>query len=109
MSIEIREPTFLVLAALASGQKHGYAIIQEVEALSGGHTVLRPGSLYTTLDRLAHEGFIETAGEEVVAGRLRRYYRLNERGTRLLAAESERRVAVSKEALKRLRIAGSLA
>ena len=108
MSMEVREPTFLVLAALAGGQKHGYAIIQEVEALSGGHTVLRPGSLYTTLDRLAHEGYIEAAGEEVVEGRLRRYYRLSTQGTRLLAAESERRVTVSTEALHRLRIAGSL-
>jgi DNA-binding PadR family transcriptional regulator len=107
--MEVREPTFLVLAALAGGQKHGYAIIQEVETLSGGHTVLRPGSLYTTLDRLAHEGYIEVAGEEVVGGRLRRYYRLSGPGTRLLAAESERRVLVSKQALHRLRISGSLA
>ena len=109
MGMEVREPTFLVLAALAGGQKHGYAIIQEVETLSAGHTVLRPGSLYTTLDRLAREGYIEAAGEEVVEGRLRRYYRLSTQGTRLLAAESERRVAVSKEALRRLRITGSLA
>ncbi len=107
MGMEVREPTFLVLAALAGGQKHGYAIIQEVESLSGGHTVLRPGSLYATLDRLAREGYIEKAGEEVVEGRLRRYYRLSKQGTRLLAAESERRVAVSKEALRRLRVAGS--
>jgi DNA-binding PadR family transcriptional regulator len=109
MGIEVREPSFLVLAALAGGQKHGYAIIQEVETLSGGHTVLRPGSLYTTLDRLAHEGYIEVAGEEVVEGRLRRYYRLSSQGTRLLAVESERRVAVSKEALRRLRVTGGLA
>ena len=88
MGMEVREPTFLVLAALAGGQKHGYAIIQEVESLSGGHTVLRAGSLYATLDRLAHEGYIEKAGEEVVEGRLRRYYRLSKQGTRLLAAES---------------------
>jgi DNA-binding PadR family transcriptional regulator len=49
---EVREPTFLVLVALASERLHGYVIIQEVERLSNGKTVLRAGTLYATLDRL---------------------------------------------------------
>jgi len=109
MSIEVREPTFLVLAALAGGEKHGYGIIREVQRLSRGETTLRPGSLYATLDRLALEGSIETTGEEVVDGRLRRYYRLSAKGATLLAAESERRMSTSREALRRLRMAGTLA
>ncbi len=108
MSTEIREPTFLVLAALADKRRHGYGVIQEVERLSDGATRLRPGTLYATLDRLAHDGLVELAGEEVVDGRLRRYYRLTENGTATLAVESRRRVAVSNEALRRLRLAGGL-
>jgi PadR family transcriptional regulator PadR len=109
MSNEMREPTFLVLAALAGGRRHGYGIIQEVERLSEGGTHLRAGTLYAMLDRLAHDGLIIPAGEEVVDGRLRRYYELSTKGSALLATESRRRVVVSKEALRRLRIAGNLA
>lgn len=106
MTIEIREPTFLILAALANQRRHGYGVIQEVERLSDGETRLRAGTLYATLDRLTNEGLIEVEGEEVVEGRLRRYYRLTAQGTAVLAAESKRRIAVSKEALRRLRLAG---
>src|ERR1700690_3667705 len=104
MTIEIREPTFLVLTALADGRRHGYGVIQEVERLSDGATRLRAGTLYATLDRLAHDGLVEVAGEEVVDGRLRRYYQLTTNGTATLAVESRRRVAVSREALRRLRL-----
>lgn len=106
---EMREPTFLALAALADGRKHGYGIIQEVERLSDGRTRLRAGTLYAMLDRLTHDGMIASAGEEVVDGRLRHYYELTETGTSALAAESRHRVSVSKEALRRLRLAGGLA
>jgi PadR family transcriptional regulator PadR len=108
MTDEIREPTFLVLAALAGGRRHGYGIIQEVERLSDGGTRLRAGTLYAMLDRLTHDGLIAAAGQEVVEGRLRRYYELSPDGGSLLAVESHRRMVVSKEALRRLRIAGSL-
>jgi len=106
MTIEVREPTFVVLAALAGGRKHGYGIIREVERLSDGSTKLRAGTLYAMLDRLSQDGLIEVAGEEVVDGRLRRYYVLTTRGSTTLAEASRRRMAVSKEALRRLRLAG---
>jgi PadR family transcriptional regulator PadR len=109
MTDEIREPTFLVLAALADQRRHGYGIIQEVDRLSAGGTRLKAGTLYAMLDRLSSDGLIMSAGEEVVEGRLRRYYELSSEGSALLAAESRRRMVVSKEALRRLRIAGSLA
>ena len=109
MTDEMREPTFLALAALADGRKHGYGIIQEAERLSDGRTRLRAGTLYAMLDRLTHDGMIASAGEEVVAGRLRHYYELTDIGTSALTAESRRRVSVSKEALRRLRLAGGLA
>ena len=108
MTNEIREPTFLVMAALAGGRRHGYGIIQEVGRLSGGTTRLRAGTLYAMLDRLTHDNLIQTAGEEVVDGRLRRYYELTSDGTTILARESRRRMVVSKEALRRVRLAGGL-
>jgi DNA-binding PadR family transcriptional regulator len=61
------------------------------------------------LDRLAFDGVIESAGEEIVDGRLRRYYELSPQGTTLLAEESKRRVRVSNIALRRLRFVGGFA
>jgi PadR family transcriptional regulator, regulatory protein PadR len=103
---EIREPTFMVLAALADERRHGYGVIQEIERLSNGKTRLRAGTLYATLDRLTHDGLVSVAGEEVVDGRMRRYYQLTAQGVDTLATESRRRMVVSKEVIRRLRIAG---
>ncbi len=109
MASELREPTFLVLTALADGPRHGYGVMQEVERLSAGKTRLRAGTLYAAFDRLGDDGLIEMDGEEVIDGRLRRYYRLTETGGAVLEAESRRRVSISKEALRRLRLAGGYA
>jgi DNA-binding PadR family transcriptional regulator len=90
MGDALREPTFLILAALAPQPLHGYAIIGEVGALSGGRLELRPGTLYGALDRLAAEGMLETDREEVIEGRLRRYYRLTDTGAGVLEQEAAR-------------------
>ena len=86
----LREPTFLILAALAPQPLHGYAIIGEVASLSGGRLELRPGTLYGALDRLAAEGLLEPDREEVIEGRLRRYYRLTDSGAGVLEQEAAR-------------------
>ena len=90
MSDPLREPTFLILAALAPQPLHGYALIGEVADLSGGRMTLRPGTLYGALDRLAEEGLLEADREEVVEGRLRRYYRLTDAGAAVLEQEAAR-------------------
>jgi DNA-binding PadR family transcriptional regulator len=90
MTDPLREPTFLILAALAPQPLHGYAIIGEVAELSGGRLSLRPGTLYGALDRLADEKLLEPEREEVVDGRLRRYYRLTDKGAGLLEIEAAR-------------------
>ena len=90
MTDPLREPTFLILAALAPEPLHGYAIIGEVADLSGGRLALRPGTLYGALDRLADEGLLESDLEEVVDGRMRRYYRLTDAGAALLEREAAR-------------------
>ncbi|MCM3886269.1 PadR family transcriptional regulator [Frankia sp. R82] len=100
---EMREPTFLVLAALADGAKHGYALIGEVSAISGGRVTLRAGTLYAALDRLTGEGLVRQSGEEVVEGRLRRYYDLTDPGAEILAAQVDRLRSNAAEADRRLR------
>ena len=92
---------FQVLLALADGERHGYAIIKEVEDRSGGTVRLRTGTLYTLLQRLLEQDLIvqPDAGLEPVpassraadkADSRRRYYRLTELGRRVAAAEAAR-------------------
>jgi len=90
---EMREPTFLVLASLAEGRKHGYGIIKDAARLSDGRVELKVGTLYTALDRLERQGLVATAGEEVVDGRNRRYYELTDAGASDLGAEIARQRA----------------
>jgi DNA-binding PadR family transcriptional regulator len=86
----MREPTFLILTALADQPMHGYGIIREVAVLSSDRVTLLPGTLYTALDRLAAQGLVERDSEEVIDGRLRRYYRLTSSGLEVLAAQTAR-------------------
>jgi DNA-binding PadR family transcriptional regulator len=102
----MQEATFLMLTALAAGSQHGYGIITDVREISGGRVRLRAGTLYTALDRLRAERLIGVDREEIVAGRLRRYYRLTPAGSDLLAAEAARLQANAKAALSRLDLAG---
>lgn len=99
----------MILTALADGSQHGYGIIADVQEISGGQVRLRPGTLYTALDRLRADELIGVDREEVVDGRLRRYYRLTPAGTKRLAAEAARLQAHATVALRRLDPAGGMA
>lgn len=99
----LREPTFLILTALAARSQHGYGILLDVEAISDGRVRLRAGTLYTALDRLCADGWVAADREEVVEGRLRRYYRLTDAGAARLAAEVSRLRAHTRAAEQRLR------
>ena len=68
----------LVLLSLASGPKHGYAMIEDITAFSG--TTLEPGTLYGALARLEHQGWIAPLPVE----ERRRPYRLTGAGTEAL-------------------------
>jgi DNA-binding PadR family transcriptional regulator len=98
----MQEATFLILTALADSSQHGYGIIADVRQISGGRVKLRAGTLYTALDRLRTDGLVEVDREEIVEGRLRRYYRLTPTGTTVLAEEAERLRANAAAALRRL-------
>jgi len=105
----MHEPTFLILTSLAEGRKHGYALISDAAELSDGRVALKVGTLYAALDRLAREGLIAAAGEEVADGRLRRYYELTGEGQQQLAAEAARMAELSKRATARLRAIRTIA
>jgi len=85
----LRESAFLVLTALAGQPQHGYTLIEDIERLSEGRVRLRTGTVYALLERLRDAGLIEIHSEEVVASRLRRYYRLSDVGAAALSAESD--------------------
>jgi DNA-binding PadR family transcriptional regulator len=102
--VPLREPTFLILTALAAGAQHGYGIMTDVVDISGGRVRLRAGSLYAALNRLVVEGLIEFDREEIVDARLRRYYRLTPPGAQRLAAEVDRLSRNTAVAARRLKL-----
>lgn len=82
--------SYLILLALVGERRHGYAVIQAVVELSAGEVKLAAGTLYGNLDRLLAAGLVEEAGEEVVDGRQRRYYRATDAGAQAAQAETLR-------------------
>jgi PadR family transcriptional regulator len=100
----LREPTFLVLAALGPAPLHGYGIIKAVEGMSDGRVRLRAGTLYAAVERLEAQGFVAFDGERSAGGPTRRYYRLTEEGRALLAGEAARLQTNARLAFDRLGI-----
>jgi DNA-binding PadR family transcriptional regulator len=98
----MQEATFLILTALAEAPQHGYGIIQDVGRISRERVTLRAGTLYGALERLDADGLIAVDREEVIDGRLRRYYRLTEDGSARLAEEAKRLQESAATALRRL-------
>lgn len=84
---------FHILLALADGERHGYAIMQEVETGTAGRVRLGPGTLYGLIKRMLGEGLIEESEarpDPEMDDERRRYYRLTDFGQRVAVAESER-------------------
>ena len=94
------DPGLLVLSSLAGGEKHGYAMVRDIEAIAGVH--LGPGTLYGALSRLESQGLIEPVGAE---GR-RRPYRITGAGASLLEQRLTTVAKVADTGLSRLRALG---
>jgi DNA-binding PadR family transcriptional regulator len=92
----LSDGSLLVLIALATGPKHGYAIQSDVREFSG--VELGPGTLYVILPRLERDGLIEPLAPE---GR-RRPYRITDSGRDLLHRELNQARSLSKVGLRRL-------
>ena len=81
-----------ILLALADGERHGYAIAQEVETITDGRVRMGPGTLYGSILRMAESELVEevTTRRREDGDERRRYYRLTPFGKRVLAKELER-------------------
>jgi DNA-binding PadR family transcriptional regulator len=80
---------FHILLALADGERHGYAIMREVEQSTEGKVRMGPGTLYGAVKKLLSDGLIEEMDSERGEER-RRYYRLSGLGARVLNGELSR-------------------
>jgi len=83
---------FHVLLSLADGEKHGYAILKEVEEQTGGEVLLSTGTLYGIMKRLLAERLIAEPRQRPPEGddQRRRYYRLTDEGRHMAVAEAQR-------------------
>ena len=84
---------FHVLLAISDGERHGYAIMQEIAESTGGRMKMGPGTLYGTIKRLLEAQLIEESDERPVAeldDARRRYYKLTRLGRTVLELECER-------------------
>src|SRR6266478_1088188 len=82
---------FHILLALADGEKHGYAIMKDVEAQTHGGLKMGPGTLYGSIKRMLAAGLIEESGDRpdpALDDERRRYYRLTGVGQKVVSAES---------------------
>ena len=89
----IRPIEFHILLALAGEERHGYAILQEVAALTGGELEIEPGTLYRALHRMLRDGWVIESTRRPAADlddERRRYYRITPAGRRVAAAEAAR-------------------
>lgn len=88
--------TMAILLALAKQDQHGYALMQDVEAQTGG--ALRPGtgSLYAALERLVEQGLIVESSQRRAAheDQRRKYFRITAAGRAAARAEAARMVRV---------------
>jgi len=81
---------FHILLALADDDRHGYAIMRDIEDRTDGVVRVGPGMLYGSIKWLVADGFIEEAGPKGKDDERRRYYRLTANGRALLKAEASR-------------------
>ena len=88
-NLPVSEATFYILLSLAVKPRHGYAIMKDVQSLSGNRITLATGTLYGALKRMLDLDWVmrlDTA-EPVAAGRKRIVYRLTETGRSVLDLE----------------------
>lgn len=91
--LPLQPAEFHILVVLAEGERHGYAISQDIEARTNGGVRLAAGTLYRTIQRLLDEGLIAESTRRPAKSdddERRRYYRITQFGTALARAETAR-------------------
>ena len=84
---------FHILLSLLDGEKHGYGIMQEVDAMTRGQVKMGPGTLYGSIKRMLEMGLIDEMAERpdpTMDDQRRRYYRLTDFGRKVTDAEAQR-------------------
>lgn len=99
-----------IIVALAGGEKHGYAIMRDIEELSAGSVRMGPGTLYGSIKRMIDQNLVQEVDERpdpALDDERRRYYRLTGLGQRVGAAEQARLTALLNAAqLRQLGLSG---
>lgn len=99
--LPLQTAVFHILIAVADRERHGYAIMQDVAARTGGKVRLSAGTLYSSIRRMLEQGLIEELAESPdpnSTDERRRYYRLTRFGKRVAAAEVDRLNALVQQA-----------
>jgi DNA-binding PadR family transcriptional regulator len=99
----LSEPVLLILLSLAEKPRHGYALMRDIEALSGGRVRLGTGTLYGALRRLLEDAWIERFAQEDTS-REKQAYKLTAAGRRQLQWELDRMRQLTRAASARLRV-----
>ena len=100
--------TFQILLSLVDGERHGYAIMQEVAERTEDTMRLGPGTLYGSLKRLLEAGLVEEGGERAdpqLGDERRRYYAITKFGLSVARAEA-RRLDATVRAARRKKLIG---
>ena len=93
----MNDPSFLVLASLADGEKHGYAMMEDIQGFAGVR--LGPGTLYGAITRLEERGWIRPVSSDD----RRQPYQLTALGKRNLEEQLSGMDAVVRTAMRRLK------
>ncbi|HUE01821.1 MAG TPA: helix-turn-helix transcriptional regulator [Bryobacteraceae bacterium] len=91
--LPLHKDVFHILVAVSDRERHGYAILQDISARTGGQLVLRPSSLYSAIHRMMEDGLIEELDERPDPendDERRRYYRISTFGRKVAIAEARR-------------------
>jgi DNA-binding PadR family transcriptional regulator len=91
--LPLRPVDFVLLLALADGERHGYGLVSDIERRTDGAVRLAPGNLYRILRRMMDDGLVDESGRRPAADlddERRRYYRLTALGARVARLEAQR-------------------
>ena len=91
---QVSDQVFHVLLSLVDGPKHGYGIIQEVEARTQGELTIGSGTLYSAVKRMQARQWVERVDAPVLGDARRKYYGLTPSGRSVIQAEARRLAAL---------------
>lgn len=104
---EMTSLQFDILTALATGRRHGYALLEELERTTGRKPAV--ATLYAALGKLEHAGLVEPVEDEIVDGRVRRYYARTRSGAIALTEQAQRMSVRADAAMTSLGLTGATA